>query len=171
MEFEHKVSKGSRFNQIYIPKEMESIFEVGDVVKVKLLKKRNGLFYSKGLQKIGEFKEKLVKDVFSFFGNFHNIKQVFVVGSFLVGKIDYKNIDLIIIINKKSKDLEEKIYNCIIQKFQLKFHLIIIQEDHFSNLLKICPLTKSMFYYYISNKKFEIMENEMNKVLKLIELN
>ena len=28
MEFEHKVSKGSRFNQIYIPKEMESVFEV-----------------------------------------------------------------------------------------------------------------------------------------------
>ena len=37
--FRKKVSKGSRFNQIYIPKYLEDEIEVGDEVEVKLIKK------------------------------------------------------------------------------------------------------------------------------------
>src|SRR3989338_9269341 len=51
-QFEHKISQGSRFNQIYIPKEMEEIFEVGDIVQVRLLKKKEQLHYSKTLKKL-----------------------------------------------------------------------------------------------------------------------
>ena len=43
-EFIHKISKGSRFNQIYIPKEASN-FEVGDIVKVILLGKKQELYY------------------------------------------------------------------------------------------------------------------------------
>ena len=106
MEFEHKVSKGSRFNQIYIPKEMESIFEVGDIVKVKLLKKKTEIYYSKNLLKLEEFKEKLIKEIFSHLSTFPNIRQIFIVGSFLIEKVDYNDIDLIIITDKKQKNLE-----------------------------------------------------------------
>ncbi|GAF87213.1 unnamed protein product, partial [marine sediment metagenome] len=37
IEFKKNVSKGSRFNQIYIPRNMEDLIEVGDKVVVRLL--------------------------------------------------------------------------------------------------------------------------------------
>ena len=57
--FEKKVSKGSKFNQIYIPKEMESIVEVGDLVQIKLLEKHKALYY-KNQKKLPDFKEYLI---------------------------------------------------------------------------------------------------------------
>ncbi|MBI4154761.1 hypothetical protein HY498_01605, partial [Candidatus Woesearchaeota archaeon] len=104
MKFTHKISKGGRFNQIYIPREVEQNFEVGDLVEVRLLKKKTQFYYSKTLPKLSEFKEKLIKDVFSIIEQFKEINQVFLIGSFLTQKIDYHDID-IIIINKK-EDLE-----------------------------------------------------------------
>ena len=164
-QFEHKISKGGRFNQVYIPKEMEEIFEVGDIVQVKLLKKKEQLHYSKTLKKLGEFKERLIKEIFSSLKAFSEIKQIFVVGSFLTEKIEYKDIDIIIISSKKQKGIksciEEKVYAHLVDRFQLKFHVLAMQEDYFFRLLEICPLTRSMLHYFISNKKFEISQNTM----------
>ncbi len=155
MRFVHRISKGSRFNQIYIPKEMRE-FEVGDLVEVRLLKKNMGLFYSKNLGRISEFKEKLIKDVFSLLSEFSEILQIFVVGSFLTEKIDYNDIDLLIITKKKNENLEEKVYNALINKFNLKFHLLIVRKERFEFLKESCPLTRSMLYYCVSKEKFEI---------------
>jgi len=158
MKFTHKVSKGGRFNQIYIPREAEQNFEVGDLVEVRLLKKKTQLYYSKTLPKLSEFKEKLIKDIFFIVEPFKEINQIFLIGSFLTQKIDYHDIDIIII--NKQEDLEEKVYNKLISKFDLKFHIIQIPKDNLLQLMEICPLTKSMFYYHISNKKFNIILNE-----------
>ena len=155
IQFIHKISKGSKFNQIYIPKEMEADFEVGDSVEVKLLKKKEKVYYSKNLDELSDFKEKLIKEIFSILNKFNEIRQIFAVGSFLTQKVDYNDIDLIVVINKnKNEKLEENIYNGLIEKINLKFHIIAIQEDKLHFLEKNCPLTKSMFYYYISNKEF-----------------
>ena len=91
MQFIHKVSKGSRFNQIYIPRGMESIFEAGDLVEVKLIKKKVELFYSRKIE-INEFKNKLIREIISFLSRFKDIKQIFMVGSFLTKKIDYNDL-------------------------------------------------------------------------------
>ncbi len=163
-KFEHKVSKGGKFNQIYIPKEMEAVFEVGDIVEVSLLRKKEQLYYSKNLKKVSEFKEKLSREIFSSLSTFQEIKQIFVFGSFLTEKIDYNDIDLLIILEKKEPNIEEKIYNHLIKEFQLKFHIITISEDVLYNLIKICPLTRSMLYHYLSNKKFELpLEKSLDK--------
>ncbi|MEK6824021.1 MAG: nucleotidyltransferase domain-containing protein [Nanoarchaeota archaeon] len=155
IQFIHKISKGSKFNQIYIPKEMEADFEVGDSVEVKLLKKKEKVYYSKNLDELSDFKEKLIKEIFSILNKFNEIRQIFAVGSFLTQKVDYNDIDLIVVINKnKNEKLEENIYNGLIEKINLKFHIIAIQEDKLNYLEKNCPLTKSMFYYHISNKEF-----------------
>ncbi len=177
LQFIHKVSKGSRFNQIYIPKEMEANFEVGDFVEVKLLKKREKFYYSKNLDKLSDFKEKLIKEIFSILNKLNEIKQIFVVGSFLTQKIDYNDLDLIILIDKKNKNekLEEKIYRRLTEKLNLKFHIITIQENRLNYLEKNCPLTKSMFYYYVSNKEFNISaernidKNHLNFLLMMPE--
>lgn len=157
--FQHKVSKGSRFNQIYIPKEMQGIFEAGDLVEVKLLEKKEKLYYSdnlKNLHKLSDFKENIIKQVFSLLEKFKEIKQIFIVGSFLIGKTEYDDIDIILISDKK--ELEKKIYIYLSEKIQMNFHVIVIPEKKIKKLIKICPLTRSMFYYFVSNKEFSLDE-------------
>ncbi len=174
--FEHRVSKGSRFNQIYIPREMNAVFEAGDIVEVRLVRKKEGVYYSKPLQKIGEmleFKRVLIKQIFLELEKFREIKQIFIIGSFLTEKADYRDIDILLISNQKNT--EEKAYNCLSEKMQLKFHVMAIPEEKFQNLVKICPLTRSMLYYFASDKMFllpaeiEIDKNHLNFLLMMPE--
>lgn len=158
MKFVHKVSKGTRFNQIYIPKEMERVFEVGDLVEIKLIEKKSKLYYSKNLKKLGEFKERLIQEIFNSLKKFNEIKQIFVVGSFLT-KIDYNDIDLILVLKDKAltnKNFKDKLNNILISKLQFRFHLLLIPENKFFELEKICPLTRNMLFYFVSDKPFEI---------------
>ena len=156
MKFIHRISKGSRFNQIYVPKEVESEFEVGDIVEVRLMKKKQNLYYSSNLPKLSEFKKKLIKDVFYLLSQFKEIKQIFIFGSFLTQKIEYNDIDILILTEKDDEKFEKNIYNKLTEEFNLKFHVICIEKDKLRELLKINPLIRSMFYYYVSNKKFEL---------------
>ncbi len=148
MEFVHKISKGSRYNQIYVPKEIEG-FEAGDTVKVTLLKKKTKIYTSENF-KLGEIKKNIIKKILKLLDKYK--KQVFIVGSFLFKKADYRDIDVIVIgdIN------EEKIYKLLTEKIELKFHVISIKEKSFEKLTKTCPLTRSMLSYFASNKKFNL---------------
>ena len=47
--FIHKISKGSRFNQIYVPLENKE-FEPGDLVEVRLLRKKINIHYPGNLE-------------------------------------------------------------------------------------------------------------------------
>jgi REP element-mobilizing transposase RayT len=161
LKFVHKVSKGARFNQIYIPKSMELNFQAGDLVEVTLLEKSNSVYYSKTLPKLSEFKENLIKNIFSELDKFREIRQIFIIGSFLTQKQDYNDIDIILI---SEKNLEKEIYKILINKFELKFHVMSIPEDNFKSLQKYCPMTRSMLYYFVSNKKFNLpKETELNQ--------
>ncbi len=156
IKFIHHISKGSKFNQIYIPKEAESNFEVGDLVEIKLIKKKQNLFYSLNLEKLSSFKEKLIKELFSFFSKYKEIKQVFIFGSFLTKNIEYHDIDILILTDRETKNLEKNLNDNLIEEFNLKFHITIGKEDRIKETLKICPVTRSMLYYYASNKKFDL---------------
>lgn len=148
-EFIHKISKGSRYNQIYIPKEATD-FEIGDIVKVMLLEKKIQFYTSKNL-KLNDFKKSVVEKIFELLRSW-DIKQVFVVGSFLFKKADYRDIDVILIGNAD----EDKIYKSLIEKLGLRFHILTIKDDAFKNLIRICPLTRSMLSYFVSNKEFNL---------------
>lgn len=155
MKFVSAVSKGSRFNQIYVPKNMANEFEPSDVVEVRLLQKNVQLFYSKGLQKLSQFKEKLIRDIFSFLSRYEGVQQIFVVGSFLTQKIDYNDIDILLVMNE-NRNYEEKIYSSLSDKFNIRLHVISITQDKLFHLLEVCPLTRSMMYYHVSNKRLAI---------------
>jgi len=160
-KFIHKVSKGTRFNQIYIPKSMELNFQAGDIVEVTLLEKSISIHYSKNLTKLSDFKVELIKNIFSKLDNFREIKQIFIIGSFLTQKQDYNDIDIILI---SEKNFEKEVYETLIEKFELKFHIMTILENNFKSLQKYCPMTRSMLYYFVSNKKFNLpKDTELNK--------
>ena len=152
IKFRRKVSKGSRYNQIYVPKELENVINVGDEVEVILLKKE--LCYSTKL-KISKFKENLIKQIFSFLTKHREINSMFVVGSFLFETIDYNDIDLILIVSEETNmpKLKNQIYKDLIEKFNQKFHIIIYTEKELEDLLIYDPITISIFSIHIGNKK------------------
>lgn len=150
--FKKKVSKGSRFNQVYIPKGMEGRIEVGDLVEVRLLRKHLDLYY-RNQEKLSDFKEYMVKGIFSALQEFSDIEQAFIVGSFLCN-IVYNDIDVAIITEKEgfNKQIEET----LAQKFNQKFHVLLFSRDRLKTLVEKDPLIRSMFHSYICNKKMDI---------------
>lgn len=159
MRFITKISKGSNFNQIYIPKDKSYEFPAGKMVEVKLLE--IPLVFSHFLN-ISEFKEKLIKDIFAFLDNF-DIKQKIVCGSFLMRKIDYRDIDVLLIVEKRNEKKENQIYEKLIEKFNLNFHVIFIEEKMFERLKEICPLTRSMLYRSVSDKQVILPKRKIDK--------
>src|SRR3989338_1924022 len=155
MKFIHRVSKGSRFNQIYVPAEMRMTFEVGDLVEVRLIEKKSRVYYYENIKDLGDFKRKIIEEIFSVIKDFNNIEQAFIVGSFLTSREDYNDIDVIIV----GKNAEEEVCSALTEKLQLKFHIIAVPEEKFERLIKVCPVTRSMLYYYASNKKFSLSQN------------
>lgn len=153
--FVGKVSKGSKFNQIYIPNDFKETIEAGDTVEVKLLKKKQNLFLSNNDFFLSDFKKKLIKDIFSELNRYKNIHTAFVIGSFLSEIVDFNDIDIILISDKTD---ESKIYHELTVKFNQKFHIISYKEDQLKQLLKICPLTISMFTNFISDKKVDLRQ-------------
>src|SRR4030043_1102522 len=140
--FEKKVSKGSKFNQIYIPKEIKEIVEVGDLVQVRLLEKHKELYY-KNQKKLPDFKEYLIKKVFSDLQRFKEIKAIFVVGSFLDETI-YNDIDIIILTDKEKNISEKNIENLLIKNFNQKFHVLLFNEKKLRILMEKDPITRVM---------------------------
>ncbi len=157
VKFIHKISKGSRFNQIYIPKEKEKEFEIGDLVEIRLLQKKNRLYYSKNLKRLSEFKERLISEVFRFLSGYREIEQVFVFGSFLTMREDYNDIDILIISDKDK--IDDTIYEDLADKFNLKFHLIRLTADELEKQIRICPLIRGMIYSSVSNKEIKGLPN------------
>jgi len=155
LSFRKRVSKGSVFNQVYIPKEMEDSIDVGDEVEVRLISKKINLVYSDKRIKLSEFKIKLIKDVFSFLSAYKIVKEAYFAGSFLTELVDYNDIDILLVVDSdKRKDMikaENEIYSNLIEKFNLRFHSILIPKEKFEYLLKTCPMTNSMFSLYVSN--------------------
>lgn len=170
--FMHTVSKGSRFNQIYIPVQHKSSFEVGDSVEVRLLRKHTRIFYSGRTKKLTEFKEKVVSDIFSILSKNKKVEQILVFGSFLTKETDYNDIDILLF---SQEDIEEEAYDELIGKLNLKFHVLSVKKDELMKTLKICPVTRSMLNYFVSNKELKISptvrldKNHLNYLLMMPE--
>ncbi len=146
----HAISKGSRYNQIYIPRGLESHFEAGDIVEVRLLKKKESLHYSKHLKKLTRFKKQLIQEIFKSLLKYKKITQTYIIGSFLTTHEEYNDIDIVLI---SEEEIDEKVQTSLTQEYNLRFHVISIKKDALTNSLKECPLMRSMFYYYVSNQE------------------
>ncbi len=154
VNFIRKVSKGSKFNQIYVPKEMESIIDVGDLVQVNLLEKKSNIYY-KNQGKLSKFKEYMIKNIFDNLKKFKEIDLVFLVGSFLDEDI-YNDIDLIIVFNEYRRPLEKSIEYNLSKILNQRFHILSFNHEKLKELIEKDPLTRAMFQKYISNKKINL---------------
>src|SRR3989344_8502675 len=92
-----KVSKGSKMDQIYIPKKRESI-PVGSYVVVKLLttekQKKKPYFYNVSIEPI---KVEIIKNIIGVIDKNIDNENIIITGSFLEKGFQFNDIDVLII--------------------------------------------------------------------------
>ncbi|MBI2136229.1 hypothetical protein HYU06_04100 [Candidatus Woesearchaeota archaeon] len=169
--FKSNVSRGSAFNQIYIPKSLKDAIMPGDEVEVRLLNKAVKLCYSKNLKRLNSYKENLIESVFKEISSAKisdKVNAIFVVGSFLAEAVNYNDIDLVLLAKETKEEIKEnelaRLTLSLGTKLSQKFHITTIKEDKLQSLIEYCPITKSMFNAYVANKeiKLNLAETKIN---------
>jgi len=169
MEIISKISKGSKMNQIYIPKNRFG-FETGSYVIIKPLEEKkpieNLFFY--GIKEIEPIKIEIIKEVIKIIDN--NIKEyqnIIFTGSFLDKGFTFNDLDLIIIINDAIND--SLIKDSIYKKLGIKGDILSLSNNSLSWGLEIDPLYQIMLSKSISkNRIFYKTKNNLN--YKLLDL-
>ena len=169
MELISKVSKGSKMDQIYIPKQRTN-FEVGSCVLIKPLEaeKRVERPYFYNVPELEPTKLIIIKEIFDVLENFvKDYDNIIITGSFLDKGFNFNDIDVILIIDKKI--YEGQIKNYIENKLKIKIHLILLNNKNLINGLETDPLYQMMLSRCISKKRFifKIKQKINYKILDL----
>lgn len=174
MEFIGKISKGSKMDQIYIPKNREGLV-TGSYVLIKPLDKELELkqtiiekpyFYN--IDSIEPIKLNIMKEIFFIITKItKNYNNIIIIGSFLDREFNFNDIDIIIISEEKlnTKNIEKLIEN----KIKIKTHIILLDNKALIKGLETDPLYQIMLSKCIAKKRFIYkIKNKINyKILDL----
>lgn len=170
MQLISKISKGSRMDQIYIPKRRMG-FGIGSYVVIKPLQKieekvSKPFFYN--IDFLEPIKLRIVKEMFDVIdNNSPEYDNIIITGSFLEKGFFFNDIDILIIAETQfnKKYLEELLEN----KIGIKTHVILINNRILIKGLSLDPLYQMMFSKCVSRKRFVYrVKNKINyKILDL----
>jgi len=165
VELISKISKGTRMDQIYIPKERSPGFETGTPVLIRpVLEKAkiNPFYYN--VDNIEPIKNIIIEE---FLNYFEHLDNVIITGSFLEKGFEFEDIDVILITNKKFDN--KKIERYFKVKFGFNIHIISI---NFKTLLKgisTDPLFQMLVSKFVSKRRVILkIKNKIN--YKLLDL-
>ncbi len=152
IHFRARVSRGSRFSQIYVPKTVEEI-GAGDLVEVRLVEKKVSLFFYH-TKNLPVFKRKVSEGIVRICLE-NGAECVIIVGSFLTDLTGYRDIDVLVLVGdgENRERFSERVHNAIVREFPLKIHVLALWKSEFERLRNSCPLTVSMLYRHVSNMK------------------
>jgi hypothetical protein len=178
MEIVSKISKGSKMDQIYIPK-IRNGFSAGSYVIIrpletseieKKLKTEKTKYYFYNIKSLEPIKLEIIKKIMEIINFKILCENIIITGSFLKKGFNFNDID-ILIINKNKEDTKQtkKIYEAIESTIGIKSHIIIIDNKSFLRGLCTDPLYQMMLSRYISkNRVIYKIRNEIN--YKLLDL-
>ncbi len=167
-----KVSKGSRMDQVYIPKNRVGL-HVGNYVIIKQLKReireiKLHFYNSKNIEPI---KIRIIKQVFSMIDNNLDCENIIITGSFMDEGFHFNDIDILVITKEKnSVDVLKKL---IERGTGIKTHLILINNKDLIRGLSTDPLYQMMLSKCVSKKRliYKIKPEVNYKLLDLHLLN
>lgn len=157
MEIISKISKGSRMDQVYIPKNRTG-FAVGDHVVIRLLealqeKKPPEKLYFYGVKRLEPVKSGIIHEIMQIIEkSVANYENIFVTGSFLERGFQFNDIDILII--SKNKINQEIIKENIERKTGIKTHILILNNKELSKGLETDPLYHMILNRCIAKKRF-----------------
>ena len=157
MHIVSKISKGSKMDQIYIPKNRVG-FEIGNYVVIKILKEddleesaEKLCFYGiKGLEPI---KLEIINEILKIIDRqIDNYENVIITGSFLEKGFSFNDVDVLIVAenNVKSERISEDIRN----KIGVNGHILILSNKDLVLGLETDPLYRMMLSKCVAKKRF-----------------
>lgn len=171
-----KISKGSKMDQIYIPKNRVG-FSAGEYVLILPIKerleeggekgrKRPKLnFY--GIKKIEPLKMRIIESIIETINKKVNLENIIITGSFLEKGFRFNDIDLLLIDEEKvnTQIIKEEIENIT----GIKTHIIMLSNKTLAYGLSTDPLYNLMLSKCVSLKKviFNIKRSINYKILDL----
>ncbi len=167
MELLAKISKGSKMDQVYIPKN-RSGFSIGSYVIIKPLETKEIAeklyFYN---VKIEQVKIDIINKSISIIDKIANADNIIITGSFLDEGFNFNDLDIILIAENKPN--LEYITKEIRNKLGVKAHIIIIENKALIKGLSTDPLYQMMLSRCIAKKRF-IYKQEYKINYKLLDL-
>jgi len=149
-----KISRGSKMDQIYIPKNRAG-FSTGQYVLISPLEselKQKRLFkpYYYGIKTLENLKLKIIQEIFEDLED-QGYENIIITGSFLETGFKFNDIDVILINGKKieTSNIKEKIE----KKTGIKAHVIIMDSKTLMAGLSKDPLYSMMLSKCVSKKR------------------
>lgn len=154
MEIIGRVSKGSKMDQVYIPKNRGGI-AIGNYVIIKPLEEKNHIekFYFYGIKDIEPIKFRMVKEVMRIVDkNLGTYDNIVVTGSFLDKGFHFNDMDIILVVETEIN--ANRIKKDILEEIGIKPHILILSNKSLIKGLEVDPLYRMIFSKYISKNRF-----------------
>lgn len=171
MELIARISKGSKMDQVYIPKNRAGM-NTGDYVIILPLEKRTEeklIFkpYFYNLKNMEPIKMQIIERIFSIITKEANAENIIITGSFLEPGFKFNDIDILIINEEKinAEALKEKIENSL----GIKAHLISLNAKTLLTGISTDPLYTLMLSKCVSKNRliFKVKRKINYKLLDL----
>jgi len=152
MELIAKISKGSKMDQIYIPKNRTNL-PIGTYVIIKPIQTNKTyekhFFYN--LNNLEPLKLQIINKIFNIINKETKNENMIITGSFLEPGFNFKDIDILLLTNNKIDitQIQKKIQDQI----QIKPHLINLDNKTLLKGISTDPLYELMLSKYISKKR------------------
>ena len=174
VELISKISKGSKMDQIYLPKNRTG-FNTGEYVLISPLKnkieeqtaeKQKLFFYN--TEKLEPIKIKIIEEIILRIDNETDSENIIITGSFLDNGFTFNDIDILLI--SKEKLNTEIISKKIQESLGIKPHILILNNQALLSGLSTDPLYSLMLSKCVSKKR--IIFNVKRRIeYKLLDIN
>ncbi len=169
MEIIAKISRGSKMDQVYIPKN-RSGFSVGSYVILKPIEIEKPVekpfFYN--IKEIEPIKLELIKQIMKIIDScIENYENIIITGSFLESSFNFNDIDIVIVTGSKiSQDLIKKKIEGITK---ISAHIIALDNNSLIKGLSTDPLYQMMLSKCVAKKRiiYQIKKEINYKLLDL----
>ena len=165
-----KISRGSRMDQIYIPKERAPGLEAGTLVVIepalpKIVEKPKPHYYSVG--HLEPIKVAVIEKIFEHFEHLGEVDNVLVAGSFLEPGFKFEDVDVVAISDKKidASRIEKNLSTAL----GVNMQLIVIGFKALLKGISTDPLFEMLVSRFVSRKRI-IFKTKRKFNYKLLDL-
>ena len=165
VELISRISKGTRMDQIYIPKARAPGFELGEIVLIKpALQKIKPKPYYYNISYLEPIKNVIIEEILNYF---EHVDNIIITGSFLEKGYDFEDIDVILVTDKKTDN--QNIERHFKSTLGISVHIISMNFRVLIKGLNTDPLFQTLLSKFVSKKRVIFKtKNEVN--YKLLDL-
>ena len=147
MEIISKVSKGTKMDQIYLPKNRYGLAN-GQYVKITPLQEKREIqkpFFYK-IDKIEPIKVKIIQEIFQKISSYMEVGNIIISGSFLENGFNFQDVDILLVEGKDEKKIQMELKASI----GIETHIISIEMKELKEGLSSDPLFENMLSKFVS---------------------